>query len=125
MIIAGALLMAAAAGAVVAQESPLPPLVNAGAMGALAVCFILGLVVPSKLLDRAEARADRAEARAETMLADYKAVVPVLQQAIGAVQSADQARQAQVQQDIVRDQRDAELRVLLGQVRDVMSRERQ
>jgi hypothetical protein len=124
VIIAGALLMTAA-GTVVAQESPLPPLVNAGVLGALAVCFILGLVVPKAALDRADARADRAEARAEVMLDDYKAVVPVLQQAIGAVQAADQARQAQVQQDVTRDQRDAELRVLLGQVRDVMSRERQ
>jgi hypothetical protein len=108
---------AAAIGVVVAQESPLPPLVNAGVLGALAVCFIVGLIIPKSMLERTEARADRAEARAETMLADYKAVVPVLQQAITAIQTADQARTAQAQQD-------AEIRVLLGQVRDALTRER-
>lgn len=99
-----------------AQESPLPPLVNAGVLGALAVCFIIGLVVPKSALDRADARADRAEGRAEAMLDDYKAVVPVLEKAITAIQTADQARQAQSNQD-------AEIRVLLGQVRDALTRE--
>jgi len=117
---AGAIVTAPAAGVagwVVAQESPLPPLVNAGVLGALAVCFIIGLIVPKAMLDRSEARADRAEGRAETMLDDYKAVVPVLQQAIAAITAADTARAAQAQQD-------AEMRVLLGQVRDALARER-
>lgn len=101
-------------GGMLGQESPLPPLVNAGVLGAIAVCFILGLIVPKMMLDRAEQRADRAEVRAEAMLADYKQVVPVLQSAIAAIQTADQARAAQVQQD-------AEIRVLLAQVRDALA----
>ena len=117
MIVAGVVSSGAAAvaGWVVAQESPLPPLVNAGVLGALAVCFIIGLIVPKAMLDREAARAERAEARAEAMLADYKAVVPLLQDAVRAVQTADQARAAQVGQD-------AELRVLLSQVRDELGR---
>ena len=102
-----------------AQESPLPPLVNAGVLGALAVCFIIGLIVPKGALDREAARAERAEARAEAMLEDYKATVPLLQDAVRAVQASDQARTTQVMQD-------AEMRVLLGQVRDALAqRERQ
>jgi hypothetical protein len=96
------------------EPSPLLPLANAGVLGAIAVCFILGLIVPKMLLDRESARADRAEERAEAMLTDYKAVVPVLERAIAAIQTADQARQAQAQQD-------AEIRVLLGQVRDTLA----
>jgi hypothetical protein len=108
---------AAAAGYVVAQESPLPPLVNAGVLGALAVAFILGLIVPAKMLDRAEARATRAEERAEAMLDHYREVVAVLQSATTAITTVDTARQAQMAQD-------AELRVLLGQVRDQLAQGR-
>jgi hypothetical protein len=107
----------AIAGLLYAQESPLPPLVNAGVLGALAVCFIVGLIVPKAMLDRAEARADRAEERAEQMLDHYREVVTVLQSATTAITTVDQARQAQMQQD-------AELRVLLSQVRDQLAQGR-
>lgn len=108
MIYAGALLLGQ-------ETSPLAPLLNAGVLGALAVAFILGLVVPAKFLDREAARADRSDARANAMLDDYKAVVPVLERAIAAIQTADAARQSQVDQA-------AEVRVLLGQVRDELRR---
>jgi hypothetical protein len=102
------------AGVLAQNESPLVPITGYGAIGIIAGLFIIGRIVPSSTTDKAEARADRAESRAETMLDDYKAVVPVLQQAIAAIQTADQARQAQAAQD-------AEMRVLLGQVRDALT----
>jgi len=99
-------------------ESPLVALTSFGALGIIAGLFILGRIVPSSTVDTADARADRAEIKADTMLADYKAIVPVLQQAISAIQTADQARTAQTHQD-------AEIRVVLSQVREaLMHRER-
>jgi len=103
---------------VVGQESsPLAPFLNAGVLGAVALVFILGMVVPAKLMDRETARADRAEADRRAMLDDYKAVVPVLERAINAIQASDADRQAQVQ-------READMRVLLREVRDALTRGR-
>jgi hypothetical protein len=94
-------------------ENPLVALTSFGALGIIAGLFIIGKIIPNSIADKADARADRAEAKADTMLDDYKAIVPVLQQAIAAIQTADQARTAQAQQD-------AEIRVLLSQVRTAL-----
>lgn len=101
-------------GALLAQaENPLVPITGYGALGLIAGLFIIGKIVPSSTTSKAEDRADRAEALAATMLDDYKAVVPVLEKAITAIQTADQARQAQTYQE-------AEIRVLLVQIRDAL-----
>jgi hypothetical protein len=119
VIYAGGLIVLGALGLVVGQEtaSPLVPIVNAGVLGSLAVCFILGLIVPKSALDREMKRADRQEATKETMQDDYKAIVPVLERAMQAITAADQARTAQANQQ-------AEIGVLLGQVRTALERGR-
>ena len=100
-------------GVIAQNESPFVALTGYGALGIIALMFIIGRIVPSSMLDRAEIRADKAQERSQVMLDDYKAVVPVLQDAIRAINTADQARQAGLNQD-------AEMRVLLAQVRDVL-----
>lgn len=101
---------------VVAQDggTPVDSLLQFGALGIIAGCFILGQIVPKVMLDRETARADRAEAYSRTMLEDYKAVLPVIERAIAAITAADQARQRQ----------ETEMQVLVREMRDEMRRGR-
>jgi hypothetical protein len=97
----------------VGGENPLVPITSYGALGIIAFCFITGLVLPKSVVDAERARADRAEARSEAMLDDYKAVVPVLERALTVLQIAESGRQREADHQ-------AEVRVLLGQVRDAL-----
>lgn len=118
MMLWAASIVGTAAATVLAQtENPIAEGLGYGALGLIAGLFIVGRIVPSSSVDKAEARADRAEAKAETMLDDYRTVVEALHRATAAIQTADQARTVQAE-------RDAEMRVLLDQVRTALERQR-